>query len=215
MTREELKAINGMTDAQIDAVMAIHGKDASAANTAQQALQTQVQGLQQQLTTAQQGLKAFEGVDVNQLRGQITQLQGQLTQQAAQFQFNATMRNAARAAGAQSDDDVIALLPNKDTLQASQNQAADVAAAINALKTSKPYLFATQGNAGEGTPPAGTGTPPAGTGTPIVVPKPRTPAGSDPKLQDFVAMTGIQRMELKAKNPALFAVLMKDLREHR
>ena len=42
--------------------------------------------LTKQLTTAR-GLKAFEGVDVNDLKGQITKLQGQLTDQAGGFRL--------------------------------------------------------------------------------------------------------------------------------
>ena len=40
-------------------------------------------GLQNQLKTATDGLKAFEGVDVNALNGRITQLTNDLAAQAA------------------------------------------------------------------------------------------------------------------------------------
>lgn len=93
MKREDLKAIEGLTEEQINAVMRLHGLDAAAH-------QATVQGLQAQLATAQQGLAAFDGVDVNDLRSQITNLTNQLSQQAAEFAFNGVLRAAAHEAGA-------------------------------------------------------------------------------------------------------------------
>ena len=84
MKREDLKAIEGLTEEQINAVMRLHGLDAAAH-------QATVQGLQAQLATAQQGLAAFDGVDVNDLRSQITNLTNQLSQQAAEFAFNGVL----------------------------------------------------------------------------------------------------------------------------
>lgn len=49
MKREDLRAIEGLTEEQINQIMRLHGQD----ETAHQAT---VQGLQAQLTTAQQGL---------------------------------------------------------------------------------------------------------------------------------------------------------------
>lgn len=89
MKREDLKAIEGLTEEQINAVMRLHGLDAAAH-------QATVQGLQAQLATAQQGLAAFDGVDVNDLRSQITNLTNQLSQQAAEFAFNGVLRAAYR-----------------------------------------------------------------------------------------------------------------------
>ena len=57
MKREDLKAIEGLTEEQINAVMRLHGLDAAAH-------QATVQGLQAQLATAQQGLAAFDGVEM-------------------------------------------------------------------------------------------------------------------------------------------------------
>lgn len=58
MRREDLRAIEGLTEEQINEIMRLHGQDAAT-------YQATVQGLQAQLATAQQGLAAFEGVDVN------------------------------------------------------------------------------------------------------------------------------------------------------
>ena len=201
MKREGLKAIEGLTEEQINAVMRLHGLDAAAH-------QATVQGLQAQLATAQQGLAAFDGVDVNDLRSQITNLTNQLSQQAAEFAFNGVLRAAAHEAGALDENDVIALLPNRATLRESKNQAEDVKQAFADLKSRKPYLFQQGAPApqdGAGPQP---GAEPQEPTNPIIVPKPRSQGGNaQPTLQEFLAMTGAERMALRTRNPALFQQL--------
>lgn len=200
MRREDLRAIEGLTEEQINEIMRLHGQDEAAH-------QATVQGLQEQLTTAQQGLAAFDGVDVQALRGQITSLTQQMQEQAAEFAFNGVLRAAAHEAGALDDDDVIALLPNRATLRESKNQAEDVKQAFTNLKSHKPYLFQ------QGAPaPAdsGTGTQPGQEPqtNPIVIPRPRSQGGSaQPTLTEFLQMTGAERMALRTRNPALFQQL--------
>ena len=200
MRREDLRAIEGLTEEQINAVMRLHGLDAAAH-------QATVQGLQAQLATAQQGLAAFDGVDINDLRSQITNLTNQLSQQAAEFTFTGVLRAAAHEAGALDENDAIALLPNRATLRESKNQAEDVKQAFADLKSRKPYLFQ------QGAPaPAdsGTGTQPGNEpqGNPIIIPKPRSQGGNaQPTLQEFLQMTGAERMALRTRNPALFQQL--------
>ena len=201
MKREDLKAIEGLTEEQINAVMRLHGLDAAAH-------QATVQGLQAQLATAQQGLAAFDGVDVNDLRSQITNLTNQLSQQAAEFAFNGVLRAAAHEAGALDENDAIALLPNRATLRESKNQAEDVKQAFADLKSRKPYLF----QQGAPAPQDGAGPEPQPgnepQGNPIIIPKPRSQGGNaQPTLQEFLAMTGAERMALRTPNPALFQQL--------
>lgn len=205
MKREDLRAIEGLTEEQINEIMRLHGQDAAAH-------QATVQGLQAQLTTAQQGLAAFEGVDVNDLRSQISDLTNQLTQQAAEFAFTGVLRAAAHEAGALDEEDAITLLPNRATLRDSKNQAEDVKNAFAALKTHKPYLFQ------QGSPsPQDSGTDPQPgnepQGNPIIVPKPRSQGGSaQPSLQEFLQMSGAERMALRTRNPALFQQLSAQIR---
>lgn len=209
MKREDLKAIEGLTEEQINAVMRLHGLDAAAH-------QATVQGLQAQLATAQQGLAAFDGVDINDLRSQITNLTNQLSQQAAEFAFTGVLRAAAHEAGALDENDAIALLPNRATLRESKNQAEDVKQAFADLKSRKPYLFQ------QGTPAPQDGTDPQPNtepqepANPIIVPKPRSQGGSaQPTLQEFLAMTGAERMALRTRNPALFQQLSAQIRAAR
>ena len=209
MRREDLRAIEGLSEEQINEIMRLHGQDEAAHNAT-------LQGLQAQLTTAQQGLAAFEGVDVNDLRNQITTLQAQMTSQAAEYAFTDVLRSAAREAGALDESDAIALLPNRATLRESKNQAEDVKQAFADLKSHKPYLFQSSpapANDGNGPQPG----PEQPNGSPIIIiPKPRTQGGNaQPTLSEFLQMTGAERMALRTRNPALFQQLSAQIRAAR
>lgn len=208
MKREDLRAIEGLTEEQINEIMRLHGQDAAT-------YQANLQSLQAQLTTAQQGLAAFDGVDVNELHGQITNLTNQLAAQAAEYAFNDVLRNAAREAGALDEADAITLLPDRATLRDSKNQAEDVKQAFADLKAHKPYLFQSSPAPADDTtdPQPGQEEP---QGSPIVIPKPRNQGGNaQPTLAEFLKMTGAERMALRTRNPALFQQLSAQIRAAR
>lgn len=206
MRREDLRAIEGMTDDQVEAVMRLRGQD-------EQAHQQAMQQMQTQLDTAREGLKAFEGVDVPGLQQQVKDLTDKMEQQSAAFAFDTDLRKAAREAHARSEDDVIALLPDKDKLQASKNRSADLAAAMAGLQQAKPYLFEavdTQQQSQQGGQPGQPDVPP------IVVGRPRPQGGSqEPTLTEFLKMSGAERIALRTRNPALFQQLSDDVRSKR
>ena len=208
MKREDLRAIEGLTEEQINEIMRLHGQDAAT-------YQANLQSLQAQLTTAQQGLAAFDGVDVNELHGQITNLTNQLAAQAAEYAFNDVLRNAAREAGALDEADAITLLPDRATLRDSKNQAEDVKQAFADLKAHKPYLFqSSPAPADDGTDPQPGQKEPQG--SPIVIPKPSNQGGNaQPTLAEFLKMTGAERMALRTRNPALFQQLSAQIRAAR
>lgn len=198
MKREDLRAIEGLTEAQVEAVMALAGKDSTAAHSREEALQ-------QQLNAAQQGLAAFgtqKPSDLASALQQVQQLQTQLAEQAADYRFRDFARNAAQDAGAIDADDVINLLSQDTALRGSSNLDADIRAAVDKLKTqTKPHWFA---KAPEDPQDDGQ------TSRKVVVPKPNNTnaaSGSDPTTKEFAMMDYMARMELKAKNPALFADL--------
>lgn len=120
------------------------------------------ESIKEQLQTAKDGLKAFEGVDVAQLQGEITKLQGQLTAKDTEWQgkldamaFDSKVKDAITAAKGKNAKAIAALL-EMDTLRQSKNQDADIKTALENLKKDSGYLFEE-----EGTPPpyaAGTGT---------------------------------------------------------
>lgn len=132
MKREDLRAIEGMTDAQVDAVMALAGRDSTAAHAREEQLQ-------QQLTIAQQGLAAFgtqKPTDLAAALQQVQQLQTQLNDQAASYRFREFARNAAQDAGAIDAADVVGLLEQDEALRGSTNLDADIRAAVDRTATS-------------------------------------------------------------------------------
>lgn len=152
----------------IDAIMAENGKDIEAAK----APFADYESIKEQLQTAKNGLKAFEGVDVGQLQGKITELQGQLTEKDTEWQgkidamkFEGKVADAIRAANGRNAKAITALL-DLETLRNSKNQDADLKAALEALQNAEDsgFLFGD-----EQTPPGyaggtGTGGNPPGAG---------------------------------------------------
>lgn len=103
--------------------------------------------LEKQLLEAKETLKAFEGVDVTELRGKITQLSTDLEQkeieyqaQLADMEFNAVLDKAIASVGAKNAKSVMALL-DLDSIKASKNQEADIKNALEQVKKENDYLF--------------------------------------------------------------------------
>lgn len=109
--------------------------------------EAQIAELNDKLKTATDGLKAFEGVDVDQLKGQISKLTSDLEAKDAEWankfkeeQFNNLIGTEIAGYKGRNDKAIRALL-DMDALKASQNQQNDVKAALGALKEANPYLF--------------------------------------------------------------------------
>ena len=153
-----------LTKEIIDAIMAENGKDIEAAKKPY----ADYDHIKSQLQTAQDGLKAFEGVDVAKLQGEITTLQGKLTNKDKEWQdkldgmvFDNMVKDAITAAKGRNASAIIGALGTEKmtTLRGSKNQEADIKAAIEELKKDSDYLFET-----ENTPPpyaSGSGKDPA------------------------------------------------------
>ena len=136
MKREDVKKqIPNITDEQLDWLMGENGRDITAEKTKATNLQTQVNDLTTQLNTAKDGLKAFEGVDVADLKGQITKLQGQLTEQADSFAFDAALDGAIR------DVKAIRGMLDVAALKASKDRTSDIKTALDALVKDKAWAF--------------------------------------------------------------------------
>lgn len=113
-------------------------------------------------------LKEFEGVDVNDLKGQIQDLTTKLEDQKTEFAnreaarlFDDTLDKAITTAGGRSVKAVRGMLDIKG-LQESKDQTEDIRKALEGIRESDPYLF------GENEPfqnPVGStgGKPPQGT----------------------------------------------------
>ena len=151
---------NALPKEIIDAILSENESDVKAAKA-------DANGLREQLKAAQEGLKAFEGVDVNALNGKVSELTAKLEAQAkehetaiAKLTFEHALDGAITSAKGRNAKAIRALL-DTDKLFASKDQSADIAKALEDLKASDGYLFADASNTNQTTPPPfshGTGT---------------------------------------------------------
>ena len=142
----------------IDEIMAENGRDIESAKKPF----ADYDSIKEQLQTAKDGLKAFEGVDVAQLQSKVTELQGKLDakdtewrSKLADMAFDHALESAITGAKGKNAKAIRALL-DVDALKGSKNQEADIKAALEGLKKDSGYLF----DDGENPPPysGGTGT---------------------------------------------------------
>lgn len=127
----------------VDAILAEHRRGVEAAKKPF----ADYEALKAQLTAAKEGLKAFEGVDVQDLRGQVEKLTRELADQEtqhkarlAELEFDSALKEAVTAAGGRSAKAIQALL-DVDALKKSNNREADIKAALEGLRKESGYLF--------------------------------------------------------------------------
>ena len=119
MKREDVKnKIPGITDEQLNWIMQENGADINREKSAATALQAQLDNANAQLKTAQDGLKAFEGVDVAGLQEQVTKLKADMKAQAEGFAFDNALNAAIMSKKGRSVKAVRALL-DLDALKGS------------------------------------------------------------------------------------------------
>lgn len=129
----------------IDAILAENGRDIEAAKKPF----ADYEALKDQLKTARDGLKAFEGVDVATLQGKITELQDQLKTKDSEWQkklddmaFHGVLTDCITAAKGKNQKAVLAMLDDKmDEIRSSKDQRAAATAALETLKKDCDYLF--------------------------------------------------------------------------
>lgn len=130
----------GLTQEQIDFVMAEVGKEVNSLTAERDTYKTQ-------LSTAQETLDSMKGVDVaglqttiNDLKTQLGNKDGEIEKIKEDYAFDALLKGAIRSAAGRNEKAIMALL-DVDTLKASKNQEADIKAAIENLKKEDAYLF--------------------------------------------------------------------------
>ena len=145
MKREDIaKIFEGATEDQINAVLDINSKDIG---NAKKKLEIERDKYKDQLETAQQSLKEFEGVDVKELQSKIKTLTSDLEtkdteyqQKIADMEFNSVLDGAISKSGAKNSKAVKALL-DLDTLKTSKNQSEDITKALDEIKKDNDYMF--------------------------------------------------------------------------
>lgn len=141
MKREDVKnKIPGITDEQLNWIMQENGADINREKSAATALQTQLDNANAQLKTAQDGLKAFDGVDVAGLQEQVTKLKADMKAQAEDFAFDNALNAAIMSKKGRSVKAVRALL-DLDTLKGSADRSTDIAKALDDAAKANPWAF--------------------------------------------------------------------------
>lgn len=148
-----LKIGDALTKEIIDAIMEENGKDIENAKA-------DFANVQAQLNTAQAALKKFEGISVDELKGEITKLQSELKskddeykKQIADRDFEDILKSQIAEMKGRNAKAVRALL-DIDALRKSKNQKDDIKSALEAVKQENDYLFTTEKTA----PPYSSGT---------------------------------------------------------
>lgn len=139
MKTEDLQA-KGLSQEQINFVMAEYGKDLNAVKAERDTFQSQ-------LATAQATLKSMEGVNVSELQTKVRELTTQLGSKdieiekiKSDYAFDAALKEAIRAASGRNEKAITALL-DVEKLKSSKNQANDIKEALDNLKKDNDYLF--------------------------------------------------------------------------
>lgn len=122
---------------------------------------TEIETLKGKLSTVEESLKKFDGVDPEGLKKQIADLNTELANKDKDYQqkladrdFNDILKDSIAGAKGKNPKAITALL-DIETLKASKNQKDDIATALENLAKSDAYLFDTQTTPKKGNPPIG------------------------------------------------------------
>lgn len=145
MKREDVtKQFPEATDEQINALLDINSADIG---KVKQRLETERDNYKDSLETAQNTLKQFEGVDVEDLKGKVNKLTADLAAKDEEYRQQLAERDlndlVGRLAGEYKAHDVKAVMPYLDMekLRASKNQETDLREAMTKLKEESSFLF--------------------------------------------------------------------------
>ena len=138
MKRDDLEKL-GLTKEQVDGVCDLNNADVQPLKTELQKAQDDLKVAQDKLTTTEEALKKFDGVDAEALKKQIEDLQADLKQkdtdhaaELATRDFNDLLKESIATAKGKNAKAITALL-DVDALKASKNQKEDIAAALKNL----------------------------------------------------------------------------------
>lgn len=139
MQRKFLEDLNLDKDV-IEKIMAEHGKAVTAEKNKAAEFETQLNSVKEQL-------KAFEGVDVSDLKNQITTLTNSLAekekqhkQEIADREFNDVLTSLVKEFKGKNAKAIMPFL-DVETLKSSANRDADIKSALETVKKENGYLF--------------------------------------------------------------------------
>lgn len=146
MKREDVKNhIPGITDEQLDWLMNANGADVNREKARAAEVQKQLDTANGQLTTVQDKLKAFDGVDLESLKGEAAGLRQQIAELKDGFAFDAALDGAIRDARGRNVKAIRGML-DIAALKASKDRTADIKAALEALAKDNAWAFEAAGS---------------------------------------------------------------------
>ena len=145
MRREDVKNhIPGITDEALKWLMDENGADINREKAKADVIQKQLDAASGQLAAVQDKLKAFDGVDVDKLRGESDKLRQEIADLKDGWAFDSLLDGAIRDAKGRSVKAIRGML-DLDALKASKDRSADIKAAIEGLVKDSPWAFDTAG----------------------------------------------------------------------
>ncbi len=138
MKREDLENL-GLTKEQIDNVCDLNNADVQPLKQDLEKTKADLKAEQDKVTTTEEALKKFEGVDAEAMKKQILDLQADLKKkdedhaaELASRNFDALLKDSITSAKGRNAKAIAALL-DMDALKKSKNQKEDIAAALKKL----------------------------------------------------------------------------------
>lgn len=197
MIREELKEL-GLSDEQIDKVMASHGKVVNTTKQELETVTTERDNLKEQLTERDNQLNDLSDKlkDNDELTAEINRLKDENKTTKEQYEADLkdlTMTNAIKLAlaGKVHDEDLASSLIDKEKLVVDGEKIVGLDEQIESLQESKSFLFKQEESS---------------------EPKPNFTTGQHQKggtTKDISQMSYQELADLKANNPTKFAELTK------
>ena len=138
MKREDVKNhIPGITDEALKWLMDENGADINREKAKAEAIQKQLDTATGQLATVQEKLKAFDGIDVDKLKGESDKLRQEIADLKDGWAFDSLLDGAIRDAKGRNLKAIRGML-DLDALKTSKDRSADIKAAIEGLVKGKP-----------------------------------------------------------------------------
>lgn len=143
MKREDVKNhIPGITDEALKWLMDENGADINREKAKAEAVQKQLDAANGQLATVQDKLKAFDGIDVDKLKGESDKLRQEIADLKDGWAFDSLLDGAIRDAKGRNVKAIRGML-DVAALKGSKDRSADIKAAIEGLAKENPWAFDT------------------------------------------------------------------------
>ena len=143
MKREDVKAhIPNITDEAMTWILDTAGAELTREKAKAADLQKQLDAANSQLSGVQEKLKAFDGIDVNKLKGESDKLRQEIADLKDGWAFDSLLDGAIRDAKGRSVKAIRGML-DLAALKGSKDRSADIKTALDNLAKENPWAFET------------------------------------------------------------------------